>query len=81
MKKNFLAIASLLIAAMLLVVSCTQEVAPVDNGLVNVTLSTSISGKAITVSNLNSGVSSIALPEAISFIAYSYVFLASSNNC
>ncbi len=55
MKKNFMAIASLLIAAMLLVVSCAQEVAPVDNGLVNVTLSTSISGKAITVGNLNSG--------------------------
>ena len=53
MKKNFLAIASLLIVAMLLVVSCTQEVAPVDNGLVNVTLSTSISGKAITVGGLN----------------------------
>lgn len=55
MKKNFMAIASLLIAAMLLVVSCTQEVAPVDNGLVNVTLSTSMSGKAITVGGLNSG--------------------------
>ena len=41
MKKNFTAIAALLIAAMLLVVSCSQEVAPkaeVDNGLVEVTL-------------------------------------------
>ena len=38
MKKNFMAIASLLIAAMLLVVSCTQEVAPVDNGLVEAKL-------------------------------------------
>ena len=34
MKKNFLKVAALLIAAMLMVVSCTQEVAPVDNGLV-----------------------------------------------
>ena len=34
MKKNFLMVASLLIAAMLLVVSCAQEVkAPVDNNL------------------------------------------------
>ena len=31
MKKNFMAIASLLIAAMLLVVSCSQEVAPKDD--------------------------------------------------
>lgn len=55
MKKNFLAIASLLIAAMLLMVSCNQEVAPVDNGLVNVTLSTSVSGKAIEVGGVNDG--------------------------
>ena len=41
MKKNFLMVAALLIAAMLLVVSCTQEVAPVDNNLVEVTLNTS----------------------------------------
>lgn len=38
MKKNFLAIASLLIAAMLLMVSCNQEVAPVDNGRVKASL-------------------------------------------
>lgn len=38
MKKNFLAIASLLIVAMLLMVSCNQEVAPVDNGLVEARL-------------------------------------------
>ena len=37
MKKNFLMVASLLIAAMLLVVSCSQEVkAPENNGLVEV---------------------------------------------
>ena len=42
MKKNFLMVASLLIAAMLMVVSCSQEVkAPVDNNLVEVTLNTS----------------------------------------
>ena len=39
MKKNFLMVASLLIAAMLMVVSCTQEVAP-KNELVEVKLST-----------------------------------------
>ena len=41
MKKNFMAIASLLIAAMLLVVSCSQEIAPKDdnNGLVKASLS------------------------------------------
>lgn len=40
MKKNFLKIAALLIAAMLLVVSCSQEVAPKneDNGLVDAKL-------------------------------------------
>lgn len=38
MKKNFLKVAALLIAAMLMVVSCTQEVAPVDNGLVEATI-------------------------------------------
>ncbi len=41
MKKNFLMVASLLIAAMLMVVSCTQEVAPKNDGLVEVTLNTS----------------------------------------
>lgn len=55
MKKNFMAIASLLMAAMLLVVSCSQEVAPVDNGLVNVTLSTSVSGKALDVTGGKTG--------------------------
>ena len=39
MKKNFLMVAALLIAAMLMVVSCTQEVAP-KNELVEVKLST-----------------------------------------
>ena len=40
MKKNFLKIAALLIAAMLLVVSCTQEVkAPENDGLVKASLS------------------------------------------
>ncbi|MDD7162360.1 MAG: hypothetical protein SPF69_07210 [Candidatus Ornithospirochaeta sp.] len=40
MKKNFMAIASLLIAAMLLVVSCSQEsVVPENNGLVEASLS------------------------------------------
>ena len=40
MKKNFMAIASLLIAAMLLMVSCSQEVkAPENNGLVKAKLS------------------------------------------
>ena len=62
MKKNFLAIVSLLIAAMLLVISCSQEVAPVDNGLVNVTLSTSVSGKALEVTGGAEGT-----------ISYSYI--------
>lgn len=35
MKKNFLKIAALLIAAMLLVVSCSQEIAPKNDNLVN----------------------------------------------
>ena len=40
MKKNFMAIASLLVAAMLLMVSCAQEVkAPENNGLVEAKLS------------------------------------------
>ena len=38
MKKNFLMVASLLIAAMLMVVSCTQEVAPKNDGLVEAKL-------------------------------------------
>lgn len=38
MKKNFLMVAALLIAAMLMVVSCTQEVAPKNNGLVEAKL-------------------------------------------
>lgn len=40
MKKNFLMVASLLIAAMLLVVSCSQEVKAPENNLVEVKLST-----------------------------------------
>ena len=40
MKKNFLKIAALLVAAMLLVVSCSQEVkAPENNGLVEASFS------------------------------------------
>lgn len=38
MKKNFLMVAAMLIAAMLMVVSCTQEVAPKNNGLVEAKL-------------------------------------------
>ncbi|MDD6839686.1 MAG: hypothetical protein PUD65_00050 [Spirochaetales bacterium] len=49
MKKNFLMVASLLIAAMLLVVSCSQEVkAPENNGLVEATLGLAY-GKDVTV--------------------------------
>lgn len=39
MKKNFLMVASLLIAAMLMVVSCSQEVAPKNENLVNASIS------------------------------------------
>ena len=53
MKKNFLKVAALLIAAMLMVVSCTQEVAPVDNGLVEVTLNTSAARSALVYSGLS----------------------------
>ena len=55
MKKNFLKIAALLIAAMLLVVSCSQEVkAPEndDNGPVAVTLNTSVASKGLTFGGL-----------------------------
>lgn len=49
MKKNFLMVASLLIAAMLLVVSCSQEVkAPENNGLVEATLGLAY-GKDVSV--------------------------------
>ena len=47
MKKNFLMVASLLIAAMLMVVSCTQEVAP-KNELVKATIGLAY-GKDVTV--------------------------------
>ena len=54
MKKNFLMVASLLIAAMLLVVSCAQEVkAPLDNNLVEVTLNTSAARSALEYSGLD----------------------------
>lgn len=56
MKKNFLKIAALLIAAMLLVVSCSQEVkAPEaeDNGLVEAFLNTSAARSALTYSGLS----------------------------
>ena len=50
MKKNFMAIASLLIAAMLLVVSCSQEsVVPENNGLVEAKLSVGY-GRGLSVS-------------------------------
>lgn len=53
MKKNFMAIASLLIVAMLLVVSCSQEIAPKDdnNGLVKASLSVGY-GRDIKVDNV-----------------------------
>lgn len=50
MKKNFLKVAALLIAAMLMVVSCTQEVAPVNNGLVEATIGLAY-GKDVTVTH------------------------------
>lgn len=51
MKKNFMKVASLLIVAMLMVVSCSQEVAPKNenNGLVEASLSVGY-GRNITVS-------------------------------
>ena len=51
MKKNFLKVAALLIAAMLMVVSCSQEVAPKteDNGLVEATIGLGRSGRDVTV--------------------------------
>lgn len=57
MKKNFLKVAALLIAAMLLVVSCSQEVKTPeneDNGLVAVTLNTSVASKGLTFEGLES---------------------------
>lgn len=48
MKKNFLAIATLLIAAMLLVVSCAPEAKVEDDGLVNASFSVAY-GKDVTV--------------------------------
>ena len=52
MKKNFLMVASLLIAAMLMVVSCTQEVAPKNDGLVEAKLGLAY-GKDVTVDTAN----------------------------
>ena len=51
MKKNFLKVAALLIAAMLMVVSCSQEVAPKteDNGLVEATIGLGRSGRDVTI--------------------------------
>ena len=49
MKKNFLKVAALLIAAMLMVVSCTQEVAPVNNGLVDASLNVAY-GRDLSIS-------------------------------
>lgn len=48
MKKNFLKVAAMLIAAMLMVVSCTQEIAPVNNELVEARLGLAY-GKDVTV--------------------------------
>lgn len=48
MKKNFLMVAALLIAAMLMVVSCTQEVAPKNDGLVEASFSVGF-GKDISI--------------------------------
>ena len=48
MKKNFMAIASLLIAAMLLVVSCAPEAKVEDDGLVNASFSVAY-GKDVVV--------------------------------
>lgn len=55
MKKNFLMVAALLIAAMLLVVSCTQEVAPKNDGLVEAKLGLAY-GKDVTVGTANNEV-------------------------
>ena len=52
MKKNFLMVAALLIAAMLMVVSCTQEVAPKNDGLVEAKLGLAY-GKDVTVDTAN----------------------------
>ena len=51
MKKNFLKVAALLIAAMLMVVSCTQEVAPKNEGneLVEVKIGIGRSSRDITI--------------------------------
>lgn len=65
MKKNFMAIASLLIAAMLLVVSCAQEVAPVDNGFVEAKLSVGY-GRGLSVTGYTD-TSSIALKYTMSY--------------
>ena len=50
MKKNFLKVAALLIAAMLMVVSCTQEVAPKNDGLVEAKLNVAY-GRELDVAN------------------------------
>lgn len=54
MKKNFLMVASLLIAAMLMVVSCTQEVAPKNDGLVEAKLGLAY-GKDVEVTTDDDG--------------------------
>ena len=68
MKKNFLMVASLLIAAMLLVVSCAQEVkAPENNGLVEAVIAVDF-GKDVSVSSLSSET-----------ITYEYTFIPKWN--
>ena len=55
MKKNFLKVAAMLIAAMLMVVSCTQEIAPVNNELVEARLGLAY-GKDVTVNTADGAV-------------------------
>lgn len=62
MKKNFMAIASLLIAAMLLVVSCAPEAnveGKVEDGLVEAVIGLGRSAKDITIANKDNAVASI----------------------
>lgn len=68
MKKNFLKVAALLIAAMLLVVSCSQEVAPKteDNGLVEARLNVAF-GRDLTV-NGDTNVEEFDVKYSMSFL-------------
>lgn len=53
MKKNFLMVAALLIAAMLMVVSCKQEVAPKNDGLVEVIFGVGRSSRDVGITDSN----------------------------